>query len=530
MPEDDDARQPEEALCPLADLCSEPRCAVPSVAAPPVQEGTGNRFGHSASVRAGGVRPPGARSTHQLLATLSRVCGEPGSDELGAAGTSERVRAACARALDDTAARPPGAIAGCALGGRVNYVLCETARARAGLCCEARSADGEPQCRWPAATIVAAAAMVVIALCALALAVHSALVVKRRLGRDQCSVADVCGCLRQMASQCLCLSADGVPPYWSLAQSSATKALHFNDDLRTALVRLPADEGQCQCFGLSQGQRTFRALRRFLESDKVDQLNRGRDAAYDFRSCGLRLAAAWRVENPSAWRKYASNCADVRHDVRRAQDHGYRFPRFRSRLHEVARAMPGHLDAGVHEEMLLHGTKPEVVAQLVSYGFNERFSTVSQFGEGNYFAEDVVKIDQYATFDSGRGTDTDLHRYLFPAGDHPGDVKFAFVARVALGCMVRTKWGPSRAPKDLDSGSDVYASSTGTRELAYVPVDSDLQGARVLYHSLLVELGGAIARFREFVSFHSSYAYPEYLVAYQHVDAEGKVIRAPARR
>ena len=41
------------------------------------------------------------------------------------------------------------------------------------------------------------------------------------------------------------------------------------------------------------------------------------------------------------------------------------------------------------------------------------------------------------------------------------------------------------------------------------------------YHSLVVETGGAVKRFREFVVFHREYVYPEFVVAYQRTDRSG---------
>ena len=37
----------------------------------------------------------------------------------------------------------------------------------------------------------------------------------------------------------------------------------------------------------------------------------------------------------------------------------------------------------------------------------------------------------------------------------------------------------------------------------------------VHYNTLVVEFGPVVKRFREFVTFHSEYVYPEYVVAYQ---------------
>ena len=57
------------------------------------------------------------------------------------------------------------------------------------------------------------------------------------------------------------------------------------------------------------------------------------------------------------------------------------------------------------------------------------------------------------------------------------------------------------------------------RELVKVPApEKQRASAAVNYHSLVVETGGSVKRFREFVVFHREYVYPEFVVAYQRTD------------
>lgn len=88
-----------------------------------------------------------------------------------------------------------------------------------------------------------------------------------------------------------------------------------------------------------------------------------------------------------------------------------------------------------------------------------------------------------------------------------------------LGHPARTKEGAPHARR-LDGGA-VFASAANTRELATV----EGVAPPMHYHSLIIETGGRIARFREFVLFHSEYVYPEYLLAYQRLDARGQPVR-----
>ena len=65
--------------------------------------------------------------------------------------------------------------------------------------------------------------------------------------------------------------------------------------------------------------------------------------------------------------------------------------------------------------------------------------------------------------------------------------------------------------KDLVHKKPVYANESQQRELALIPRAS----TPTHYHSLLAELGGSIARYREFVQFHESRICLEYILAYR---------------
>jgi len=88
-------------------------------------------------------------------------------------------------------------------------------------------------------------------------------------------------------------------------------------------------------------------------------------------------------------------------------------------------------------------------------------------------------------------------------------VYYLFVCRVVLGIFIRTQSGDKDA-KDLDEGIKVFATQK-RRELAAIPGIIP----PTHFHSLLVELGVNILRYREFIQFHSQRVYPEYLLAYQ---------------
>jgi len=169
----------------------------------------------------------------------------------------------------------------------------------------------------------------------------------------------------------------------------------------------------------------------------------------------------------------------------------------------------------VNEKLLLHGMKPETVLTILSNGCNARFSNGS-FGMGSYLAEDAGKADQYVKHDAGDDPSLEeLHTRLYRKGDkrveHPGNVYYVMLVRNIMGIAARTKSGEVGV-KDIDFNQPVFATDQKT-ELACIP--------NVVppthYHSLLVELGAAVRRYREFVQFHEGRLYPEYLLAYERV-------------
>merc|ERR1712113_73974 len=169
---------------------------------------------------------------------------------------------------------------------------------------------------------------------------------------------------------------------------------------------------------------------------------------------------------------------------------------------------------GVNEGWYLHGTKPETVLPILSSGLNERMCQ-GLFGKGVYLAEDPEKADQYAIPDPAYMTKglEELHARLFRSRSstrHPNeDLFYVFVVRAAAGVSVRTKDGAT----DLDRPASNLFANSDHRELNEVPgITPPLR-----FHSLVVELGGKVHRFREFVHFNSARCSVEYLLAYRRV-------------
>jgi hypothetical protein len=193
-----------------------------------------------------------------------------------------------------------------------------------------------------------------------------------------------------------------------------------------------------------------------------------------------------------------------------------------SKLHaeDATSQLPGILNKGLNEVFLFHGTAPEVILSIISGGANERYSTVAAFGNGNYFAEDAGKSDQYVKSDKQFDSDSTgafgaLHQRLYSRSNrHPNEkVFYLMLFRVTMGAIVRTPYsmnGP-KSLTNLDNPSQkIFPDPEKTREL--IPITGITP--QVPYHGLVVEKAGD-SRYREFLIFNGVYAYPEYLIAYR---------------
>lgn len=242
-------------------------------------------------------------------------------------------------------------------------------------------------------------------------------------------------------------------------------------------------------------------------------LGQGRDVGQYSRDYkALRVLCAWQVIAPERRTTFEMQRATMIKDCVRAERHHVLIPAVKSKLNAIGCALPEALKA--NEGWYLHGTKPETVLPILSGGLSERMCN-GQFGKGVYLAEDPEKADQYATPDPkycAPGLEG-LHKRLFRESSgvrHPGeDLFYSFVVRAAAGLPLRTLDGK----RDLDRPSNDVFATEDQRELAEVPgVSPPLR-----FHSLVVELGGKIRRFREFVHFSSARFNVEYLVVYRRV-------------
>ena len=135
-----------------------------------------------------------------------------------------------------------------------------------------------------------------------------------------------------------------------------------------------------------------------------------------------------------------------------------------------------------------------------------------------------------------------LHKRLYGESNelqHPGHVFYALVCRVATGLIVRTQvreastafqrhptpsiafsQRPHRARTQTKAAVGDKCTSMDTQKPIFPLTKRELAQLAntvppVHYTTLVVEFGPTVKRFREFVTFHSEYVYPEYVIAYQ---------------
>eukprot|EP00931_Biecheleriopsis_adriatica_P114302 TRINITY_DN8989_c0_g1_i3.p1 TRINITY_DN8989_c0_g1~~TRINITY_DN8989_c0_g1_i3.p1 ORF type:complete len:579 (+),score=99.79 TRINITY_DN8989_c0_g1_i3:24-1739(+) len=178
-------------------------------------------------------------------------------------------------------------------------------------------------------------------------------------------------------------------------------------------------------------------------------------------------------------------------------------------------------DITVHDHVLLHGTKPELIRTILRNGLSEKFSS-GLFGKGLYLTEDPSKADQYCTTDRpGDESLDDLHEDLYGKTglEHPGPVCYMLVCRVTIGIPVYTKDGKT----DMHPPHKEVFHDDSKRELAAIE-GSD---PPIPYHTLIAEAGPKhdgfyLQRHREYVVFSANRVMEEYLVAFKRENSRAR--------
>jgi serine/threonine protein kinase len=347
---------------------------------------------------------------------------------------------------------------------------------------------------------------------------------------------------------------------------------------------------------------TLERIRSALKPQMPDEFGKGRDAGRTWLDLGLlkydrsiHIAKAWRLQNRMLWNRYttamegmadAISCGPPLNTIPGNREKIMETPgwpesemgcsRGGAALEEAAQRgfHPSGEDTirqDVNEAFLLHGLPSDILHKVVKSGFNQNYSGAnagSLFGDGCYLAQDIEKADQYTNeAESSYDDSNELHGMLYPGGasDHPGNVCYALICRVALGYSIRTRERffndttktSQKQCTALDEGASVKTDCTyrtmnaggewemrtfshprgfvfeaeTARELVKVPAspEQSAQGrpeTAINYHSLVVETGGRVVHHREFVTFHGEYVYPDFVVAYQRTHRSGELPHA----
>ena len=274
---------------------------------------------------------------------------------------------------------------------------------------------------------------------------------------------------------------------------------------------------------LASDASVLHSLEALLKTEHPDWLGKGKDVSEKYGPYdSLKLACAWKVDHPSNQSKYTAGVEKVQQEMDRLKKKGKDVDKVPGLPVRTARAAAEGftMKAGANEAILLHGTSPDRLLELLSTGFNVNYSGTGAgniFGDGVYLAEDVGKTDQYVGADSAYDPSNELHKRLYGRTvRHPGDVFYVLVVRAALGFPLRTQQTGKRATS-MDNLIHIFPKSF--RELSPVPGVTPA----IVHHSLIAELGKAIERYREFVLFHPEYVHIDYVIAYHRCNGDQKL-------
>ena len=147
----------------------------------------------------------------------------------------------------------------------------------------------------------------------------------------------------------------------------------------------------------------------------------------------------------------------------------------------------------------MHATAPENVYPILFEGLDAGLARGGLYGRGVYFSDEGAKINQYASIDKKDESNNahhplqKLHKKLYGGlVNHPGEVYYAFLCRVALGKNFILSGGKKRIPfKDAKKDS----LKNGNNSLQVRRTNTQLH--------------------REFVVFNSRDVHIEYVVAFK---------------
>lgn len=217
------------------------------------------------------------------------------------------------------------------------------------------------------------------------------------------------------------------------------------------------------------------------ETCKAQYIRHGAGSAGSFHR-GYRVERVHRVENDALWREYARRRSTV-------TENGGPHPPTPTEITEGREWLRHDLlsDADANEVFLLHGAPPDTVFHIANGGFQDSLArSRSLFGNAVHFAENSSKADEACAPDSHGSC-------------------YMIMARVTLGTPFETPTAMAELtqPPTLRGHSD--------------PLSLDRRCDSVLAVTTQTHPSSLLTKYREFMVYDKSLAYPEFIIQFARV-------------
>ena len=121
----------------------------------------------------------------------------------------------------------------------------------------------------------------------------------------------------------------------------------------------------------------LRSLEALLQTERPEWLGKGKDVSKKYGPYdALKLACAWKVNHPRNRDKYTASVKRVQHELELLEKKGKNVSFVPGLPVKTDRVRGFNLSEACNEVILLHGTNPDRLLDLLSTGLNERFAGI----------------------------------------------------------------------------------------------------------------------------------------------------------
>eukprot|EP01047_Picozoa_sp_COSAG01_P033259 COSAG01_NODE_2440_length_7691_cov_12.311249_5_plen_242_part_00 len=147
--------------------------------------------------------------------------------------------------------------------------------------------------------------------------------------------------------------------------------------------RMDRTRGDFDAVKIMDGTPDWQALEKALTTDRPESLGQGQDcspwpATIPHTKRTMKLAAAWRIQNPSLHEQFKAKGGQIAADIERGPpgllDECIEATAIRPILVDMAHQLPGSMNESINEHMLLTGIPIRNVFAVLQNGLNERYS------------------------------------------------------------------------------------------------------------------------------------------------------------